>query len=192
MASRSRPTFFIGGDNMHTKRDLRQLQKQKLQAYQGPDRLAEETALQAKLFDTAQWAAAKTIAVVLSTPMELNTQPIIAQAWAAGKQVVVPKIVAKQMHFVAITPQTTFAAGALNIQEPQHSTPYPPENIDLVIVPGLAYTKQGGRLGFGAGYYDRFLSTYRGQTIALALTPQLLETLPLESHDQVIDQVLTS
>ncbi|WP_313593448.1 5-formyltetrahydrofolate cyclo-ligase [Leuconostoc lactis] len=176
---------------MHTKRDLRQVQKQKLQAYQGPDRLTEETALRAKLFNTAQWAAAKTIAVVLSTPMELNTQPIIGQAWANGKQVVVPKIVAKQMQFVAITPQTAFTAGALNIQEPEEDTVYPPENIDLVIVPGLAYTKQGGRLGFGAGYYDRFLSTYTGQTIALALTPQLLETLPLEPHDQVIDQVLT-
>lgn len=176
---------------MHTKRDLRQVQKQKLQAYQGPDRLTEETALRAKLFNTTQWAAAKTIAVVLSTPMELNTQPIIAHAWANGKQVVVPKIVAKQMQFVAITPQTTFTAGALNIQEPEEDTVYPPENIDLVIVPGLAYTKQGGRLGFGAGYYDRFLSTYTGQTIALALTPQLLETLPSEPHDQVIDQVLT-
>ena len=176
---------------MHTKQELRQLQKQKLQAYQGPDRLAEETTLQKKLFATAQWHKANVIAVVLSTPMELNTQPIIAQAWTDDKQVVVPKIVAKQMQFVAITPQTGFVAGALNIQEPEVGTPYPPADIDLVIVPGLAYTKQGGRLGFGAGYYDRFLSTYSGHTVALALTPQLLESLPLEPHDQIIDQVMT-
>ena len=173
------------------KTELRQIQKQRLQAYVGPDREADELALRQQLFATTQWAEAEVVAVVLSTPMELNTTPIIAAAWASGKQVVVPKIVAKQMRFVAISPQTEFATGALNIQEPLHDEAFPSKQIDLVIIPGLAYTLSGQRLGFGAGYYDRFLSDYQGHTVALALQPQLLATLPIEPHDQLVEQVLT-
>lgn len=67
-----------------------------------------------------------------------------------------------------------------------------PENkIDLVIVPGLAFTKNGARLGFGAGYYDRFLENYTGKTVALALSRQVKNALPIESHDQRIQEVLT-
>ena len=95
------------------------------------------------------------------------------------------------MRFVAISPQTEFATGALNIQEPLHDEAFPSKQIDLVIVPGLAYTLSGQRLGFGAGYYDRFLSNYQGHTVALALQPQLLATLPIEAHDQLVEQVLT-
>lgn len=190
MASRLPSAFSFGGD-MITKRALRATQKQQLQAYTGPERLSEETALRQQLCATAAWAAAEVVAIVLSTSMELNTRPIIEAAWASGKQVVVPKIIDQQMIFVAITSQTVFEVGALNIQEPTHNEPFPMDSIHLVIVPGLAYTKTGGRLGFGAGHYDRFLVNYTGQTIALALTSQIFEALPLEPHDQLIDQVLT-
>ena len=63
--------------------------------------------------------------------------------------------------------------------------------IDLVIVPGLAFTRSGARLGFGAGYYDRFLVNYTGKTIALALSPQIKQNIPIEPHDQLIQEVLT-
>ena len=61
----------------------------------------------------------------------------------------------------------------------------------MVIVPGLAYTISGQRLGFGAGYYDRFLAQYTGNSVALALSVQMLEVLPVEQHDQKVAHIIT-
>ena len=61
----------------------------------------------------------------------------------------------------------------------------------MVIVPGLAYTISGQRLGFGAGYYDRFLAQYTGNSVALALSVQMLAVLPVEQHDQKVAHIIT-
>ncbi len=127
----------------------------------------------------------------LSTATEINTQPIIARAWSESKRTVVPKIINKQMVFVEITSGSNFNLGQMNIKEPIDSTIFDITLIDLAIVPGLAFTVYGERLGYGAGYYDRFLSLFCGDTVSLALGVQLVTSLPLEGHDQKVSHILS-
>lgn len=94
------------------------------------------------------------------------------------------------MIFVEIDSNTRYQTGMLNIREPLIDNYSAVEQLDLVIVPGLAFTVSGKRLGFGAGYYDRFLEHYAGHTISVALSTQLLDDLPTENHDQTVQRIL--
>ncbi|ADG41522.1 MULTISPECIES: 5-formyltetrahydrofolate cyclo-ligase [Leuconostoc] len=175
---------------MQDKQIIRDNQKKRLAQYMGVDRKTEEAALHHLLFRSVQWQNAQVVAVVLSTPTELNTQPIIQRAWLENKRTVVPKIIDKHMFFVEITEQSEFYLGPMSIREPLSSEIFDTDAIDLVIVPGLAFSMDGKRLGYGAGYYDRFLAHYDGQSIALALGVQLIDWFPVEPHDQLVDVIL--
>ncbi|CAH1851931.1 5-formyltetrahydrofolate cyclo-ligase [Convivina praedatoris] len=172
------------------KKDWRVKQKKSLKSYQGVNRSQEERALRQLLLQMASWKTAKRVALTLSLPFELDTQPLIKAAWQANKQVVVPQIKNQQMAFVEITPQTSYQVGPLGILEPCDVSIVQSETIDLVITPGLAFTKTGKRLGFGAGYYDRFLVNYAGPTVALALSCQIVPDLPQDKYDQRIMTIL--
>lgn len=182
-------SFF--GEIMINKSEQRQLQKEALKTLSIHQKQTESNRLYQLLFETAAWQEAGTIAVTLSMPIELDTAPIIEAAWSANKKTVVPKIVNHQMIFVPFDDGSSLQTGQLSIREPVTEGAVSANKIDLVIVPGLAFTRSGARLGFGAGYYDRFLVNYTGKTIALALSPQIKQNIPIEAHDQLIQEVLT-
>lgn len=182
-------SFF--GEIMINKSEQRQLQKEALKTLSIHQKQTESNRLYQLLFETAAWQEAGTIAVTLSMPIELDTAPIIEAAWSANKKTVVPKIVNHQMIFVPFDDGSSLQTGQLSIREPVTEVAVSANKIDLVIVPGLAFTRSGARLGFGAGYYDRFLVNYTGKTIALALSPQIKQNIPIEAHDQLIQAVLT-
>ena len=182
-------SFF--GEIMINKNEQRQLQKEALKTLSIHQKQTESHQLYQLLFETAAWQEAGTIAVTLSMPIELDTAPIIEAAWSANKKTVVPKIVNHQMIFVPFDDGSSLQTGQLSIREPVTEVAVSANKIDLVIVPGLAFTRSGARLGFGAGYYDRFLVNYTGKTIALALSPQIKQNIPIEAHDQLIQEVLT-
>jgi len=182
-------SFF--GEIMINKSEQRQLQKEALKTLSIHQKQTESNRLYQLLFETAAWQEAGTIAVTLSMPIELDTAPIIEAAWSANKKTVVPKIVNHQMIFVPFDDGSSLQTGQLSIREPVTEVAVSANKIDLVIVPGLAFTRSGARLGFGAGYYDRFLVNYTGKTIALALSPQIKQNIPIEAHDQLIQEVLT-
>ena len=165
-------SFF--GEIMINKNEQRQLQKEALKTLSIHQKQMESHQLYQLLLET-----------------ELDTAPIIEAAWSANKKTVVPKIVHHQMIFVPFDDASNLQTGQLSIREPVTDSAVPENKIDLVIVPGLAFTKNGARLGFGAGYYDRFLENYTGKTVALALSRQVKNALPIESHDQRIQEVLT-
>lgn len=182
-------SFF--GEIMINKSEQRQLQKEALKTLSIHQKQTESNRLYQLLFETAAWQEAGTIAVTLSMPIELDTAPIIEAAWSENKKTVVPKIVNHQMIFVPFDDGSSLQTGQLSIREPVTEVAVSANKIDLVIVPGLAFTRSGARLGFGAGYYDRFLVNYTGKTIALALSPQIKQNIPIEAHDQLIQEVLT-
>ena len=85
------------------------------------------------------------------------------------------------------------AAGAFGIDEPTtEAVRCAPAEIDLMVVPGVAFTPCGGRLGRGRGYYDRYLAQadFRARTIGVGYRHQLMDALPMESHDAVLNQVI--
>jgi 5-formyltetrahydrofolate cyclo-ligase len=139
---------------------------------------------------------AKRVAVHLSLPDELPTQPVLKLAWEKNKLVLVPRVLAGcQLEFVPLTQDSELERNALGIDESVASVlaqPLAPG--DLLLVPGLAFDNHGGRLGRGAGYYDRTLEEVAAlgvEVIGWAYSFQLVAQVPMEAHDQRVSGVIT-
>lgn len=123
---------------------------------------------------------------------EPETDPWIAKMRVDGITVCLPRCEGKVMVAVDVHDETKYLAGPFGILEPLGQA-IDPRAIDAVIVPGLAFTAQGQRLGQGGGFYDRFLPMVRDDcaTIGVCFEPQLLQTLPGEQHDRRVQMVIT-
>ncbi|MBM7713810.1 5-formyltetrahydrofolate cyclo-ligase [Siminovitchia sp. FSL H7-0308] len=177
------------------KKSLRKMMGEKLQTL---DRFRYEQMsyeIGKSLVDTEEWKEAKTVALTVSRFPEVDTWQLIRKGWDQSKRVVVPKCHAetKQMTFRQIHSFTNLEHSFFGLFEPkEHETDaVSKEEIDLVIVPGLLYNRAGYRVGFGGGYYDRFLKDYRGYTISLAFSFQLIDHLPHEEYDIPIGKMIT-
>ncbi|MGX7419634.1 5-formyltetrahydrofolate cyclo-ligase [Carnobacterium gallinarum] len=139
------------------------------------------------------WLEADTVAITLSQSIEINTQPIIEAAWRSGKQVVVPRTGPKsQMEFVPYTKETSLERTKFGLLEPiKGIPPLSKKEIDLILVPGVGFKRDGYRIGFGGGYYDRYLADYLGRTIALALPQQMTENWQTHELDVPVQLLLT-
>ncbi|MEW6220022.1 MAG: 5-formyltetrahydrofolate cyclo-ligase [Thermodesulfobacteriota bacterium] len=143
-------------------------------------------------------AAARTIMAYVAFRSEVATLPLIAALLAAGRTVAVPRtlIAARRLvpHRLA-TPETDLAPGAYGIGEPvpERTPVLDPGGIDLVLVPGSVFDPAGGRLGYGGGFYDRFLARDcpRATTVGLAFELQVVAQVPLLPHDRRLDYVVT-
>ncbi|WP_342541174.1 5-formyltetrahydrofolate cyclo-ligase [Heyndrickxia sp. FSL K6-6286] len=147
-----------------------------------------------RLKELKEFKEANTIAITLSRFPEVDTWQIIRHLWDIGKQVAVPKCVpqTKEMVFKQITSFTQLESVYFGLYEPiDVASEIKKTDLDLIIVPGLAFTKQGYRLGFGGGYYDRFLLKYEGSKISLAFSEQIKQNLPIEDHDIPVDIIIT-
>ena len=159
-----------------------------------PDQIESRSAVLAeKLYETAQYKAARSLYAYLSFNQEVRTNPIIERAWADGKRVAVPKVIGRDMVFIWIDSFDGLAPqGAYNITEPITDGPVADDVTALVLMPGLAFDPAGHRVGYGGGYYDRFLARETGHPlVALCYDFQLLEHLDVEDHDVPVDCVLT-
>ncbi|HYK72335.1 MAG TPA: 5-formyltetrahydrofolate cyclo-ligase [Pseudoneobacillus sp.] len=148
------------------------------------------------LFETELWKEASTIGVTVSNYPEVDTLQIIRKAWEQEKRVVVPKChpKEKQMTFHEIHRFTELESVFYGLLEPIESktVKVEREEIDLVLVPGLAFSENGYRLGFGGGYYDRYLANYNGNTISLAFPIQVNDQIPVEEHDIPVKKIITA
>ena len=146
-----------------------------------------------KLFSTVQYRDCKSLYAYLSFNQEVRTNPIIQQAWADGKRVAVPKVVGDEMVFIWIDSFEGLAPqGAFHILEPIEDGPVASDETALILMPGLAFDPQGHRVGYGGGYYDRFLEKEPDHPlVALCYDFQLYDRLEVEAHDVPVDVVLT-
>lgn len=135
----------------------------------------------------SEWKQAKTIALTMSRGKEIPTMPLIEKAWEEGKTVCIPTCFpkTKEMVFYEYTPETKMTSSYFGLLEPDplESTVVHKEAIDLIIVPGVCFDQRGYRIGYGGGYYDRYLADYHGITLALSLSVQQVDHLPAEPHD---------
>jgi len=132
----------------------------------------EGTQLLRNLMATPEWQQADSIATTVSSPIEVATSPIIQAALDAGKKVYLPKTMPhRQMAFLPFTNSEDLVVSSYGIPEPAYDETLVNQNPDLVIVPGVAFAADTNyRVGFGGGYYDRFLAQYTGNTVALVPT----------------------
>ena len=148
------------------------------------------------LYNDEDWLNAKVIGITISKEPEVDTYQIIRKAWEAGKEVVVPKCNPKDktLTFRKITEFSQLESVFYGLLEPiiEQTMEVYPEDIDLLFVPGLAYTSEGYRLGFGGGYYDRYLTSYYGKTLSLAFHFQVIPQFPIEKHDIPVSKIITN
>jgi len=133
---------------------------------------------------------ARTFLLYYPHKKEVNTIPIIKQLIKQGKTILLPKVEKDQILPIFISNLSELKEGFAGIKEPKGKV-YPKDKIDIVVVPAVAYDKRGYRIGYGKGYYDRFLSNYKGKKIGLAYQFQLVEKIPYESHDIPVDIIIT-
>ncbi|WP_251551381.1 5-formyltetrahydrofolate cyclo-ligase [Neobacillus muris] len=148
-----------------------------------------------RLYQEKVWNEAQVIGITVSKPPEPDTYQIIRKAWEAGKQVAVPKCHSrdKQLTFRTLTEFSQLESVFFGLYEPREemTNEVIADRLDLVIVPGLAFSTDGFRIGFGGGYYDRFLSRYSGNTLSLAFNEQIMDELPAEDHDIPVQCIIT-
>lgn len=123
-----------------------------------------------KLFESAEWQKAGSVGVTFSTEIEIDTMPIIERAKLEGKTIFMPKVISStEMEFKLLNDLTKMKKSKFGIMEPENGLVGKINDIDLLIVPGLAFdVSSGNRLGFGGGYYDRVLKDYSGDTVSLS------------------------
>lgn len=143
-----------------------------------------------------QWQKAKKVMLYLAMPKEVNLDALIMNAFANSKDVYVPVCLDK-IHMVAAKLESLDEVdrGVLNIRIPKSGyATIDPTQLDLILVPGVAFDSNGGRLGMGAGYYDRFLEKVNShKCIGVAYEWQIAESLlPMEVYDKVIGSVITN
>lgn len=141
------------------------------------------------------YQSAQVIGVTVSRFPEVDTKPLIEAAWKAGKKVAVPKCIpsTRAMDFRIFNSYEDLEIVYVDLLEPivDKTTTISKESIDLLIVPGVVYSDQGYRIGFGGGYYDRYMSNYAGRTISLAFERQLNENILVEEHDIPVQAIIT-
>ena len=133
---------------------------------------------------------AKVIATYLSFPHEFQTQQLIEQASKDGKQILVPKTYPKgRMEFVVYNPQQLVKT-SFGLLEPEGDLmTFELSQIDLIHVPGLVFTTEGYRIGYGGGYYDRYLEGFTGHSVS-TLYPCQVQDFNSEIHDIPVEEVL--
>lgn len=177
---------------MESKKELRKRVKSLVKAMASDTRAVEASAVAEQLLHHPKVQSAATIALFASLPDEIDTTQLI-EALATKTSVVLPRLLGDEMDFYPYS-ANAMHSGAMGILEPDGDVPIAPQDIDVMILPGLAFTADGLRLGRGKGYYDKYMSRerYRAYTIGICHTVQLLDTLPVESHDKRLDEVITS
>ena len=148
--------------------------------------------LSERLFATAQYRDCKSLYAYLSFNQEVRTNPIIERAWADGKRVAVPKVIGKEMVFIWLDSYDQLGPGYYGITEPVENGPVADDVTALVLMPGLAFDPEGHRIGYGGGFYDRFLEAEPDHPlVALCYDFQMLPHLDVEAHDIPVDVVIT-
>ncbi|RLE11900.1 5-formyltetrahydrofolate cyclo-ligase [Candidatus Aerophobetes bacterium] len=150
------------------------------------------------LFDFPPFNKAKMVLFYISLPSEVQTHRMIKDSLKIGKRVAVPVVELssrKITPFEIKNPECKLIPGPFNIPEPEKDERYPVslKEIELVIVPGVAFDTKGRRLGFGGGFYDRFLNklSSRVKSVALAFECQIIDEVPCEEHDVSVDYIIT-
>jgi len=178
------------------KKAFRQQQITRLTELSDDARAQQNLSLQQQLFASSAWQHAQVIATTISSGIEVATQPIIRQAWMAHKQVVIPQTLPKrQMAFKPYTSETVLTRTKFGIFEPTTGETIAKDKINLILVPGLGYSQaELARIGFGGGYYDRYLADYTGIKLTLAFREMVFTQAewPVDAYDILLDQLLVA
>lgn len=174
-----------------TKSDLRKEIKRRKAAFTPEERADLSATAVSTLTADEHWQRAHTVLLYHSLPDEVATHDLIRQAVAEGKHVLLPVVVGDDLELRTYTADEALVTGAFHILEPSGPVFTDLEAINLAVIPGVAFTPDGRRLGRGRGYYDRLLARLNPHTyvIGLCWPFQLVDDLPTEPHDRPLNHI---
>lgn len=174
------------------KKELRQQLRARRDALSAAARREASVRIAARFLDEADVRDASRVALYASIGSEVETADLFEGLAAVGVEVCFPRSLADQgvVEFSLAGSLAELTPGAYGIREPV-GAPVELDTLDVVAVPGVAFDKTGARLGYGAGYYDRTLASFRGRCIGLAFDAQLVDRVPIDDHDRRMDVIIT-
>lgn len=173
------------------KQELRQAIRARKRAMTEEDILRRSEILAEKFARSNAYRAAKTIYGYLPYNQEVRTVPMLRRALEEGKRVAVPKVYGDDMKFIYLDDLSQVAKGYAGIPEPVADGPVAQDETALVLMPGLAFDRAGHRIGYGGGFYDKFLAREpHHPTVALCYDFQVTDRLETEEFDIPVDLVI--
>lgn len=137
-------------------------------------------------------SAASVVSLYVSLPDEVSTDAIRSFLLGQGKTIVVPKVEKGNLEFYRITGDSDLEAGVFGLLEPKTTCPVADtKDVDVFLIPGLAFDRNGNRLGWGKGYYDRALASVKAIKIGLAYDCQIVPVVPVMQSDRAMDRIVT-
>lgn len=173
------------------KKELRRTIRERKRSMTEEEIVSRSQMLGLLFIQSEAYKNAKTIYGYLPYNQEVRTVPMLEKALRDGKRVAVPKCYGDEMKFIFMDDLSKVEKGYANIPEPIADGPVADDETALVLMPGLAFDPQGHRVGYGGGFYDKFLSKEPNHpTLALCYEFQMLPSLETEAHDIPVDYVL--
>lgn len=172
------------------KKELRRVVRERLSSVADSEREARSALLCKSLLNTLSEYEGGVVALYSPLPDEVQVWPLIT-AISLSCTVVLPRVEGDTMRFFTYS-EHSMEKGAYGILEPVNGRCVAPSEIDAIVVPGVAFTEEGARMGRGKGYYDKYMSQpgFRAVKIGLCFKEQLLGSLPVEEHDIFMDFVV--
>lgn len=180
------------------KGELRKEIKLKREVLDKNIKLMADEKIRKSLFESEIYKNSKVVFIYVNMDSEINTIDIIKELLASDKTIAVPKVIPvslkeRQMKALKINSMLQLnESGAFGILEPSIECEDISEDVDLIIIPGLAFDINGNRLGYGGGFYDRFLSKYpNSKRVALCYDFQIFDEIPHEFFDEKVDLIIS-
>lgn len=181
---------------MKSKKEIRKEILQKRDLICEEDKKHMDEKIFNELINCEQYKNSNTIFAFVSFKSEVDTYKFIEYAISQGKTVGVPKIIKEEKHMeiFKINSLSDLENGYFGVMEPvEGCEKINKEQIDFILMPGAVFDEKGGRIGYGGGFYDKFLSDVKNSVpkIAIAYELQLIENVPMDNHDIKIDGIIT-
>jgi len=187
--------FLLFGGITMTKKIMRNAMRKQLTSLDEVTYINNSKQIEVKFMQQLVASKASTIGLTISSFPEVDTWSIIKELWSKGKKVVVPKCspLDRSMIFYQIQSFDQLERVYMHLLEPNPlvSKAVASDNIDLLVVPGIVYSQEGYRIGYGGGYYDRFLTNFKGDTLSLAFNMQVVKDVEYDVFDLPVDKIIT-
>ena len=177
---------------MQTKKELRKMIME--QRMELPDEVMYELSEQIcnKVKSMKEYIEADDICMYMPANNEVDVTFLIEDAWSKGKTVWLPKTAGRRMDFFKFDSTTPLSEGSFKILEPESEIMLEPDEKTLILMPGVAFSLDGGRIGYGGGYYDIYLEQHsESKKIAVCYEFQIVDELPIEEHDIKPDFIIS-
>lgn len=155
------------------------------------ERKEKSSIIAKKLLSLPEFRSSSTILFYASKEGEVETLDAISTALKMGKKVIVPVVEGDELLLSYISSVKDLSPGAFNIPEPKKIVPAKQDEIELAVIPGVAFDKECNRLGRGFAYFDKLLINLHAKKIALAFDFQIVGSIPCEKHDIPVDKIIT-